>query len=270
LQLEFGLDLARAILALAFLFYASWSDSKTREVSNTVWLVFAPFAFILTFAEILLYQSSQFLFFGICIGLTTLFAFAVFYAGGFGGADAKALMCLALAVPFYPVNLLSPLGGPLSPISQVLFPLSVFSNSVLIAALMTLAMLTYNVLWRTRTGIKLFDNYENGSMGRKILVLVTGYKVSIEKLKEKWHIYPLEDVTENIEDGLKRKLVLIPKDEGRDEIVKRLDNALQKGQIRDSIWASPGLPFLIFITAGFVIALFVGDIVWIFIHLALA
>jgi preflagellin peptidase FlaK len=77
-------------------------------------------------------------------------------------------------------------------------------------------------------------------------------------------------VTENIEDGLKRKLVLIPKDEGRDEIVKRLDNALQKGQIRDSIWASPGLPFLIFITAGFVIALFVGDIVWIFIHLALA
>jgi preflagellin peptidase FlaK len=40
--------------------------------------------------------------------------------------------------------------------------------------------------------------------------------------------------------------------------------------MNDSVWATPGLPFLIFITAGLVLALFVGDIVWICIRLALA
>ncbi len=32
------------------------------------------------------------------------------------------------------------------------------------------------------------------SIGKKILVLITGYKMSISKVKEKWHIFPMEDV----------------------------------------------------------------------------
>jgi preflagellin peptidase FlaK len=268
--LQLLLDFARTALALGFLFYASWSDNKTREVSNTVWMVFAPLAFVLTFAEVYIYRFSQLPLYGICFGLTALFAIVIFYAGGFGGADAKALMCLALVLPFYPTSLLAPL-SEISPISQVLFPLSVFSNSVLLAALMTLVMLGYNVLWRARTRGKLFEGeYENGSIGRKILVLITGYKVSVQKLKEKWHVYPLEDAEEDSESNLKRKLVALPKDEGRDAIVERLDRAVKTGKIHDTVWATPGLPFLIFITAGLVLALFVGDIVWICIRLALA
>jgi preflagellin peptidase FlaK len=266
--------LARTALALVFLFYASWSDNKTREVSNTVWIVFAPLAFVLTLAEIYVYQFSQLSLqlslFGICFGLTALFSIVIFYAGGFGGADAKALMCLALALPFYPTSLLAPL-SEVSPISQTLFPLSVFSNSVLLAALMTLVMLGYNVLWRARTKGKLFEGeYENGSIGRKILVLITGYKVPVQKLKEKWHVYPLEDAEQDSESNLRRKLVTLPRDEGRDAVVNRLNEAVKTGRIHDSVWATPGLPFLIFITAGFVLALFVGDIVWICIRLALA
>jgi preflagellin peptidase FlaK len=136
---------------------------------------------------------------------------------------------------------------------------------------MTLVMLGYNALWRARTGRKLFEGkYENGSIGRKILVLITGYKVPVQKLKDKWHVYPLEDANENSENNLKRKLVTLPKDEGRDAIVDRLDKAVKTRKIPDSVWATPGLPFLIFITAGLVLALFVGDIVWICIRLALA
>lgn len=262
--------MARTSLALIFFVYASWSDIRTREVSNTVWLILAPIAFTLTFTEIYLYERSQLPLFGICFGLTALFAIVVFYAGGWGGADAKALMCLALALPFYPTSLATPLSGEISPISKTLFPLSVFSNSVLIAALMTIVMLGYNLVWRVRTGRKLFEKYENGSMARKALILVTGYKVPVQKLKEKWHVYPLEDVKEDAESNLKRKLVTIPKDEGRDAIVGRLDSAVKNGKILDTIWATPGLPFLIFITAGLILALFVGDILWICIHFALA
>ena len=264
------LDLARTALALIFLFYASWSDNKTREVSNTVWIVLAPLAFVLTFAEIYFYQFAQLPLYGICFGFTALFSIVIFYAGGFGGADAKALMCLALLLPFFPTNLLAPLFG-VSPIQQTLFPLSIFSNSVLLAALMTLVMLGYNVIWRMRTGRELFEGpYENESIGKKILILITGYKASVQKLKDEWHVYPLEDANEDSENGFKRKLVALPKDEGRDAVVERLDKAVKDGKIRDGIWATPGLPFLIFITVGLVLAIFVGDLVWICISRLLA
>jgi preflagellin peptidase FlaK len=264
------LEGARVSLCLSFLIYASWSDYKTREVSNTVWILFAPLAFTLTLLEIYTnYGFSQLPSYGICFGLTATFAVILFYSGGFGGADAKALMCLALALPFFPESLLKPL-SEISPILQAFFPITVFSNSVLLAAATAIYIFLRNVFWHKRTGRKLFEEgHKNESLGRKILVLITGYKVSTNKLKEKWHLYPLEDTEENPEKGFKRKLVLIPKDEGRNAIVERLTKAVEAGKIQDTVWATPGLPMLIFMTAGLIIALFFGDIVWTCIRLLL-
>jgi len=256
-------DIARTAIALFFLFYASWSDYKTREVSNSVWMLFAPLAFTPTFIQIYIYEFSQLPFYGICFGLTTAFAIILFYSGGFGGADAKALMCLALALPFHPQNLFNPFLGQISPISQTFFPVTVFSNSVLLAAATAVYMFLHNVISHRIARKKLFDEeFENESFGRKILVLITGYKVSVKKLKERWHLYPLEDL-ENVEGKLKRKLVILPKDEGRNAIVERLAGAAKTRKIQDKVWATPGLPMLIFITAGLIIALFLGDIIWI-------
>jgi preflagellin peptidase FlaK len=229
-------------------------------------MLLAPLGFILTSVEVGMYDIAPLYLYGICFGLTAFFAVIIFYSGGFGGADAKALMCLALVLPFYPTNLFEPLSGTISPISQILFPLTIFSNSVLLAALTAIIMLLYNIFWHLKTGKKLFEaNYENESFGRKILILITGYRVSINKLKEKWHVYPLEDI-EGQAENLRRKLIVVPKDEGRNAIVERLGEAINAGKIQDSIWATPGLPFLIFFTVGLLLALFLGDIVWIFIR----
>jgi len=256
-------NIVRTVIALFFLFYASWSDYKTREVSNTVWMMFAPLAFALTFLEIYIYEISQLPLYGMCFGLTAAFAIILFYSGGFGGADAKALMCLALALPFQPENMFKPLFGQISLISQSFFPITIFSNSVLMAAATAIYMFLRNMFWRQKTGKKLFEEGHKGeSFGRKLLVLVTGYRVSIGNLKEKWHLYPLEDV-ENIENGLRRKLVVLPKDKGRDTTVERLAKAVKAGKIQNTVWATPGLPMLIFITVGLIVALFLGDIVWI-------
>ena len=258
-------DVVRTSVALLFLFYASWSDYKTREVSNTVWILFAPLAFALTFIEIYIDGFSQLPLYGMCFGLTAAFAIILFYSGGFGGADAKALMCIALALPFYPYpeNLFRPFFGEISLISQTFFPITIFSNSVLLAATTAIYMLLRNIFWRQKTGKQLFEGeHESESFGRKLLVLATGYKVSINKLKEKWHLYPLEDL-ENAESGLKRKLIVLPKDEGRDATVERLAKAVETEKIQNDVWATPGLPMLIFITAGSIIALFFGDIIWI-------
>jgi preflagellin peptidase FlaK len=96
--------------------------------------------------------------------------------------------------------------------------------------------------------------------------MITGYKVSISRLKEKWHVYPLEDVEETVEEGVKRKLIVLPKDEGRDAVVDRLDRAIKAGTIEDGVWASPGLPMLVLITLGLIVALLLGDIIWLFVN----
>lgn len=265
------LTATRTLLTIAVLTYSSYCDYKTREVSNKVWILFAPVAFILTFLEIFQYESSQLSFYGICVGLTTVIAVALFYSGAFGGADAKALMCLALALPFYPSGLVRFIPFEMSPISQILFPVTIFSNAVLLAAVTSLAMLAYNISWHIGRRKNLFEgDLKLEPIGKRILVMITGYQVSISNLKEKWHVYPLEDIEENTDKGFKRKLVILPKDEGRKEIVERLDTAIKQGAIQNQVWATPGLPMLIFVTVGLVIALFFGDIIWIGIHLLFA
>jgi preflagellin peptidase FlaK len=148
-----------------------------------------------------------------------------------------------------------------------LFPLTIFSNGVLFAAATGIYMLIYNVVWHAKTGRKFFQGtLAKESVGKKLLVIVTGHRVPLQKLKDTWHVYPMEDVHhENAENPLKRSLLVVPKDEGRDEVVARLAKAADAGEIDEHVWATPGLPMLIFITIGLAVALLLGDVVWILI-----
>jgi hypothetical protein len=178
-------------------------------------------------------------------------------------------MCLALALPFYPTNLFAPALGQNSPISKIMFPVTVFSNAVLFAAATSIYMLFRNVFWRLRTRQKLFQGgQEKESLGKRILVLATGYKMPMTKIKQRWHLYPLEDIEES-PAGFTRKLAVIPKDETREKIVERLDKAVNAGIIQDKILATPGLPMLIFVLAGLITALAFGDTVWTLVRLLL-
>lgn len=250
------LDGGRVLISLVFLFYASWSDFKTREVSNWVWAIFAPLAFLLTTFQYVLFAQDLLYSYLLSFVVTLVLSLVLFYAGGFGGADAKALICLSLALPYYPVYLLESPVGAFSP----LFPLSVFINSVFIASFSVIYVLLRSFLWRYRNKKKLFEGLEKESLGRKILVLLTGYKVNITELKKKNYLYPLEDFDAGMEE--KRRLIAMPKDEERENIVSRLLKAKRSGQIQGDVWATPGLPMLVFITAGLVIALVFGDILW--------
>jgi preflagellin peptidase FlaK len=259
---------AQVVFTLVFLTYASWNDCKTREVTNRVWVVYAPIAVALSLADLLLYDPTKLTLFGLSVGLTVAIAFLLFYSGAFGGADSKALMCIALALPFAPVALLSPLfANGLSPVAQVIFPLTVFSNSVLFAAASCVYMVVRNVLWHMKNGKEMFTGpLAHESLLKKITVLITGYKVTIGKLKEKWHVFPMEDIENQEGNGLNRKLVVIPNEEGRNGIVERLYSAAQAGKIDNYVWATPGLPMLIFITIGLVVALLGADLVWLLVR----
>jgi len=169
-----------------------------------------------------------------------------------------ALMCIALALPVYPNHLLLQPVGFVSP----LFPITIFTNSVLLGALSVFYALFRNLLWIGRNRGSVFEGLETESFGRKILALFSGYKVKISKL-EKGHMYPLEDVDVNDKGEIKRKLLVFPKDEEREEIVARILENVKEESLDGGVWVTPGLPLLIFITAGLIIALAYGDIVWI-------
>jgi len=263
---------SQVAVTLVILLYSSWSDYKTREVSNWVWAVYAPIAIALSVSDLLLFDQSKLVLFGVSVGFTIGLAFLLFYSGAFGGADSKALMCIAFSLPFAPVVLFTPIiANSLSPVSQVIYPMTIFSNGVLFAAASGLYMILRNFVWHKKNGKKMFTGtLVHESAWKKILILITGYKVTIAKLKEKWHIFPMEDVEADDENVLKRKLVVIPNDEGRNGIVERLSNAAQTGKIDTYVWATPGLPMLIFITAGLIVALLCGDIVWMLVRFILA
>jgi preflagellin peptidase FlaK len=251
-------DGARVLLLLSFLIYASWSDWKNREVSNKVWIVLAPLGFLLTSGQYVLFAQELLLFYALSFGVTSTLAVILFYSGAFGGADAKALICLSLTLPYYPIYIFPSLEVDYSP----LFPITVISNSVLLAALTALYVLLRNLLWKLKTGKKLFEGFEKEGFGKKLVALLTGYKITIDKLQSHEYLYPLEDVTVAHNKQSNRKLYVIPKDEDREQIVKRILEAAQVGKVSKEVWVTPGLPMLIFITAGLIIALLFGDIIW--------
>jgi archaeal preflagellin peptidase FlaK len=261
---------ANLAISIIVLLYASWSDYKTREVSNRVWIIYAPIAAALSIAELLLYEPASLLIFGLSVGFTVGLAFLLFYAGGFGGADSKALMCIAVSLPFAPLVLIRPLiADGVSPLSQVIYPLTIFGNAVLFAAVTCVYMVARNVYWHRKNHAAMFvGSLASESWGKKMLVLITGYKVPIAKLKEKWHVFPMEDVSDG-EGEFKRHLMVVPHDEGRDKVVERLSNAAAAGRIDQKVWATPGLPMLIFVTLGLIAAVVFGDFVWLFVRLFL-
>ena len=262
---------SQVVLTLVILMYASWSDYKTREVSNRVWLIYAPIALSLTLSELLLFDPSMLPFYGLSFGVTVGLAFLLFYVGGFGGADSKAFMCIALALPFAPLALFTPLiAESISPTSQIIFPITIFGNAVLFAAASCIYIILRNLIWHKKTKTKMFQGtLAAESIAKKLIVLITGYRISVSKVKEKWHIFPLEDI-EDEAGNLKRKLVVVPHDdEGREKIVERLSKAAEEGKIGDYVWATPGLPMLIFVTLGLVVALFLGDFVWLLVRFIL-
>jgi preflagellin peptidase FlaK len=258
------LDGLRIALCLSFFIYASVSDLRTREVSNKVWVVMAPLALTLTLFQFAVFSPQSLPLYAISFAITAVLSYILFYFGAFGGADAKALMCLALALPVYPNDLLKFYVPLVSPI----FPLTVFSNAVLLAALSVVYAVLRNVFWRLRAGRRLFEGFENESVWRKGLVFLTGYKVKVAEL-EKGHMYPLEDVNAEETGETERKLLVLPKDEERETIVVRILNAKQEGKLPNDVWATLGLPLLVFITLGLIVSLVIGDLIWLLLSLIL-
>lgn len=225
------LDSLRLIVGVLILAYASYTDIKTRKASNYLWIIMGTIGAILLIVQYFTLDFENIyllIFIPVMIGLVYL----LFQLGLiFGGADAKALMAIAILVP------LSPLIYDLPVWNMSLMPGSwqIFSNSIILFLFIPISLFVYNL---SKKNIK-FPH------------VLLGYKMDINKAKEKF-VWPLE----KIEEG-KQKFVYMPKDFDVEEEIDELERfGLQE------IWVTPKIPFMIPLLGGFICTFILGDILF--------
>jgi hypothetical protein len=138
---------------------------------------------------------------------------------------------------------------------SIIYPLSLFSNSALTGVSFAIILLLRN-LFLSFGGRSLFNSYGTNPLWRKLVLMATGMKVDIVKVRGPPFQYPLEMPSE---DGLsERRLIVMPDitdDEWAEDIFRRL-----KEQGVGEVWVSQTLPFLFFILVGYIETLVMGDI----------
>ena len=225
------INIFRFITGILILTYASYTDIKTRRASNMLWLIMGSIAGILLIVQYFTVgfkNPYHLIFIPIMIGLVyVLFQMRII----FGGADAKALMAIAILVPLEPTIAKFPIWkGSFMPFSW-----SIFQNSLIIFLLIPLSLLLFNIIKRNI----------------KFPYAFLGYKMSVDKANKKF-VWPLERII----DG-KRKFSYLPSNFDNKNEFKQFEI---KG-IKD-VWVTPKIPFMIPLLAGFLCSFIFGDILF--------
>lgn len=251
------LNLLGFLLSITLLGYSAYSDLKTREVSNWVWVIYLPLACIILGFK--LFLNPQLLTVSlISVAVTAGLSFLVFYVGLFGGADFKAFICLSIALPTSPFPIESTLGS-INP----LLPVAVFYNAYLLSLSTVFYAVIKNLDWKYRKGKELFNELEETPLSKRMMVLLTGYKTSFETLREKVYLYPMEEISKDSVGSHRRLKLFTDAETDREELVKNLEESLKDSE-KVEVWATPGIPLLLFAWIALILNAFVGDILlWI-------
>ena len=222
------LDVLRLAVGVSVLFYASYTDIKTRTAPNFLWLIMGGLGAVFLIVQYLFVGIPNIwylAFIPIMIGLMYL----LFMIGlMFGGADAKALMAIAILTPLWPVVGDAPLYPSLMPFSWI-----VFVNSLLLFLIIPISLLIYNVVKKNR----------------KFPHMLLGYPMLLEKAR-KVFVWPLERVVEG-----KLKIVYRPLDDDEVDVFEGFDDLKM-----DRIWVTPKIPFMLPLLFGFILSFILGDL----------
>lgn len=231
-----NLDLLRLAVGTLLLAYASVLDIRTRRVPNRTWIVGGSVALILLVLDLAWTKRVEWL----DVLLAALFiAFAYglwFFHLLAGGADAKALMTLAILVPI-PIEL--QVAGSDLPLWGSLLPgvLVVFANSLL-----------------AFVALPFFFFLGNALLGHfRLPAMFLGYPMPIDRVRKSF-VWLAERVDD---EGHFRQLIWgsrLTRDE-QEEQLGRLANAGRK-----RVWVTPKIPYMVPLLAGFVAAFTLGDV----------
>jgi len=205
------------------LFVASALDVWKREIHERLWIIFGAIAIILIFVESLSYQGLIEVAFSLII---VPIALGFWRMGFFGMADVFGLIVLAALAP------------QLTLTENFVWPLTTLSNAALLSIVILLVNFIRNLI-AILNHIDVFAGF-NENKFRKICAMFLGYRSTNPK-----YSFSIEK-----SDGVHKKLDLSMHHAEKAEFCKTKDT-----------WVTPGIPFMIYITAGFVAQLIFGDII---------
>jgi len=211
------------ILALIMLIVGSIIDIWKREIHDYYWIGFGIVGFLLIFINSDILPSL------LKIGIALIIApFVIFIwrIGLFGGADAFALIALAVIAPMYTIS-----QNPVTPFTTL-------SN----AAVLFIIPFIINVIRNSISLVKnenIFDGFEESKL-KKICAMLVGYRAKNPKF-----CFSIE----KIERGKKKLNLTIHHAENEEYCTM------------PNTWVTPGIPYLLLITGGFVLQLAYGDII---------
>ena len=176
----------------------------------------------------------------LAVVLTTVFARGLFESGIlFGGADAKAVMVAGLALPYFAAPLLAvPVGG--TAVAGLLpFAVNLLLDAALLAVVVPVALAVRNLArgefhWR--------DGF-------------TTYSIPVAELPERWVWVrdPAVPIDREAEDAIETS--------AEDVAWRRRIAAELAGTGRERVRVGPQLPFVVFLLAGAVAAVLLGNLV---------
>jgi preflagellin peptidase FlaK len=155
-----------------------------------------------------------------------------------GGADAKALIAIALLIPRYPMLGPFPLIHVTVDATQYIMPFAimVLFNAALLTLVVPVVMYFYNIYKRDL----------------RFPTMFFGYTMDLSTAREKF-VWPMEFM----KDGELKMSVFVRPDDSTEEQLNQLEAA---GMTR--IWVTPKIPFLIPITASLLFSTIVGNLIF--------
>ncbi len=161
-------DLVRLLVVVPVFVWAAYRDVKTRRIPGEVWRPLVVIGVVLLALEAWTALGgnattrTRFLIqAGLSLGFVVPLAYLFWRIAGFGGADAKAVMVLALVFPTYPQYLTTEwpqsLGVPGSlPVVETavgVFPFTALTNAVVVGAAYPVGLVVYNAVRGDYTSI---------------------------------------------------------------------------------------------------------------------
>lgn len=234
-----------AIFCSIILLYACYSDIKTRSVANELWLLIIAVGIPIAIYNLFLFGMPFLIRFGISLLFTFPLAYLFFRLGLFGGADAKSLIAIAVLIPTNPINA-SLIFDPFP------FAITTLFNAAVISLIAPFSMFFYN-LW----------NLHLAGVREDLSLAFIGYKMRIDALTtgKNEHVLLLHSYDEAEEGGAVNKKFIFGGIERDDEIIEQLKEYRAQGKIEEEVWVTPELPYMLFITSGFFISLFYGNLI---------
>lgn len=225
------------LVSLLLLSYASIEDLKRREISDVVWLLFGISAFSINLVSYFIFHTFYISLTSIVYVLLLLAVFlGLYYIGAYGGADAKALICITLMFPFISEEV------SLYGLSILPMPLVTFFYASILSLVQVVSNLVHNLLLFL-SGIDLFKGI-NESAIKRVLAIFLLRKERVRKRYLNIFFNPAEKV---LEDGSK-KIVLFPN--------LNESSLINEGEL---MFVSPLMPFVLFLTLGLLLSAILGD-----------